>query len=67
MEGEALNSQPQPGVLRILLLGEQGPQLLLRVQRVDQLAGYVVVPEQQQTSQLKKIVAKTGRKFGRIT
>jgi hypothetical protein len=45
MEGEALNGQPQPGVLRTLLLGEQSAQLLLRVQRVDQLAGYVVVPE----------------------
>jgi hypothetical protein len=65
MEGEALNSQPQPGILRTRLLGKQGPQLLLRVQRVDQLAGYVVVPEH--TSQLIKTVSKTGRKFGRIT
>ncbi len=67
MEGEALNSQPEPGVLCTLLLGEQGAQLLLRVQRVDQLAGYVVVPEQYKTSHLKKTVTKTDRKFGRIT
>ncbi len=45
MEGEALDSQPEPGVLRTRLLGEQSAQLLLRVQRVDQLARYVVVPE----------------------
>jgi hypothetical protein len=38
MEGEALNSQPQSGVLPTLLLGEQSTQLLLRVQGVD---GYI--------------------------
>jgi hypothetical protein len=47
MEGERFDCQTQSNVLLALLLSEEGAEEVLRVERVDQLAGNIVPPDAQ--------------------